>query len=195
MSAQTRREKSNRTTSIIAVLILCSYLFGDFYRDGFQKYVVEAFQIPSTSMIPTPFSGNGSMKPTLICGDRLFVRKSCKYTPKRGDVIVLKSPNDPSVPWVKRVAALPDETVEIAYEQLFINGRKVRYRPIESIRHFNKGFGLDEPYRVPTDHIFVIGDNAADSYDSRLFGSIPLSDMIGKAYEIFWPLDRVGPVE
>ena len=65
----------------------------------------------------------------------------------------------------------------------------------ESIDYLKESFGYEGPYKVPANHIFVIGDNAANSRDSRSFGSIPLSDVIGRAYKIYWPLDRIGPIE
>jgi signal peptidase I len=52
-----------------------------------------------------------------------------------------------------------------------------------------------EPYKVPENHIFLIGDNTTNSHDSRDFGAIPLSDVIGKAYKIYWPLSRRGPIK
>jgi len=184
VSARTRRERSNKAISIVATVIFCSYLSSGCYRYAFRAYVVEAFRITAESM-----------KPTLIPGDRLLVRKSRSYAPERGDVVVFKSPEDLSVPWIKRIAALPDETVEITDELLFIDGRKVPYRPVKSIEHFNKGFALEKPYKVPANHIFIIGDNTANSEDSRSFGAIPLSDVIGRVYKIYWPLGCIGPVE
>ena len=146
-------------------------------------------------MIPQPLSGGGSMRPTIIPGDRLLVRKSHGYSPKRGDIVAFKSPGDPTCPWIKRIAALPDETIEIIDGKLVISGRQVQYRPIESIKQFTESYGLTEPYKVPPNHIFLIGDNTANSHDSRSFGAVPLSDVTGKAYKIYWPLDRAGPIE
>lgn len=195
VSVRTGRERSRKAVSMVTAVILCSLLFKGCFQCAFRAYVAEAFRIPTTSATPTLILGDGSMRPTLIPGDRMFVRKNWRYVPKRDDIVVFKSPNDPSVPWIKRVAALPDDTVEIADELLFINGHKVPYRRIESIEHFNKGFGLEKPYKVPANHIFVIGDNTANSEDSRSFGAIPVSDVIGKAYKIYWPLGRIGPIE
>jgi signal peptidase I len=184
VSARTRRERSNKVISIVATVIFCSHLSSGCYRYAFKAYLVEAFRITAESM-----------RPTLIPGDRLLVRKNMSYVPKRDDIVVFKSPNDPGIPWIKRIAALPDETVEIAHESLFINGCKVPYRPIKSIEHFNKGFGLEKPYKVPANHIFIIGDNTTNSEDSRSFGAIPVSDVIGRVYKIYWPLGRIGPIE
>lgn len=137
------------------------------------------------------------MKPTLVPGDRLFVRKSKKYVPKPCDVIAFKSPDDPGTFWIKRVAALPGEKLEIKNGILYIDGQKVQHPALQNIEHPPMDYvGMEgEPYRVPENHIFVIGDNSANSHDSRAFGAIPLSDVIGKAYKIYWPLGRRGPIK
>lgn len=185
VSAPVQRQRSNRAILIIAIAILCSHLLS-YSRHAFKAYVVEAFRIPT-----------GAMKPTLVPGDRLLVRKSNKYVPKRGDVVVFKSPDDPDIPYVKRVAALPGETVEIKEKSLYIDGQKVRYPAFENIEYLSTDYlGIEsEPYKVPENHIFLIGDNTANSWDSRFFGAIPRSDLIGKAYKIYWPLGRRGPIE
>lgn len=186
ISAPIRREPSNRGILIIAVVILCSYLLDGVYRYAYRAYVVEAFILPA-----------GSMKPTLIPNDRLLVRKTKKYVPKFGDIIAFKSPDDPSIPWIKRVAAIPGETLEIKNEILYIDGQKIRHPALQNIQYPSMDYiGTEgQPYRVPENHIFVIGDNSSNSVDSRDFGAIPLRDVIGKAYKIYWPLGRRGPVK
>jgi signal peptidase I len=183
VSAPARREKSNRAILIISVAILCYHLLG-YNRYAFKAYVVEAFRIPT-----------GAMKPTLVPGDRFLVRKSKKYVPKRGDVVVFKSPDDPDIPWVKRVAALSGEIIGIRDKMLLINGQKVQWPTIENAENIYDKFVVEEPYEVPENCFFVLGDNIANSYDSRFFGAIPQRDLIGKAYKIYWPIGRSGPIE
>jgi signal peptidase I len=184
MSAPIRRERFGKTISIVAGLILCSYLLVGCYAHVFKTHVVEAFRIPTTAM-----------KPTRLPGDRLLVRQSKKYIPQRGDVVAFKSPDGPDVIWVKRIAALSDEIVEITDGVLFINGQQAKYRTIESIGYFEDTFGVEKPYKVPANHIFVIGDNTGNSNDSRFFGPVPRSNVIGRAYKIYWPLSRRGPIK
>ena len=186
ISAPIRREPSNRTISIIAIVILCSYLLNGYNRHAFRAYVAEPFFLPT-----------GAMKPTLLPGDRLFVRKTRQYVPKRGDVVAFKSPKDSNITYIKRVAALPGETLEIKNKILYIDGQKVQHPALQDIESPARDYvGMEaEPYRVPENNIFVIGDNSADSHDSRAFGAIPLSDVIGKAYKIYWPLGRRGPIK
>jgi signal peptidase I len=183
VSAPVRREKSKRTILIIAAAILCYHLLS-YYKPLFSAYVAEAYRIPTRAM-----------KPTLIPGDRILVRKSKKYVPTRGDVVVFRSPKDHKTPFVKRIAALVGETIEIKDKTIYIDGQKVQYPAFENIESLPDNLWLEEPYKVPQDHIFLIGDNIANSEDSRFFGSIPMSDLIGKAYKIYWPIGRSGPIQ
>lgn len=197
VSAPIRREKSNRTILIIAVAILCYHLLS-YYKPLFRAYVAEAFRIPTPRtvyLIPPEHRGGPSMKPTLVYRDRVLVRKSKKYVPKRGDVVAFKFPEDRKIPFIMRVAALSGETIEIKDKTIYIDGQKVQYPAFENIESLPANLGLEEPYKVPENCFFVLGDNIANSNDSRFFGSIPLSDLIGKAYKIYWPIGRSGPIE
>ena len=186
MSAPIRRESSKKVISMIAIIILCSCLLHGFNRYAFRAYIVESFRVPT-----------GSMRPTVLPGDMLLARKNNKYIPKRGDVVVFKSPKEPDVSYIKRIAELSGETLEIKNEILYINGQKVQQPALQNIKYpFEDYIGMEgEPYKVPEKHIFVIGDNSDNSYDSRDFGSIPLSDVTGKAYKIYWPLSHRGPIK
>jgi signal peptidase I len=186
ISAPIKRESSKKAISIIITVTLCSYLFEGFNPYVFRAYAVEAFILPTKSM-----------KPTFLPGDRFLVKKSMKYIPERGDVIVFKSLDDPDIPYAKRIAALPGETLEIKNEILYIDGQKIRHPALQNIKYPPIDYigMVGQPYTVPENHIFVIGDNSANSHDSRDFGTIPLNDVIGKAYKIYWPLNRRGPIE
>ncbi len=194
ISAPVRREKSKRTILIIIIVFLFLRLLT--YKEPlFKAYIAEAFRIPTPYLMPPELRGGPAMKPTLIYRDRVLVRKSKKYVPKRGDVVVFKFPEDRKIPFIMRVAALSGETIEIKDKTLFINGQKVKWPTIEIPEYSQGKFGVEEPYKVPENCFFVLGDNTANSNDSRFFGPIPLSDMIGKAYKIYWPIDRSGPIE
>ncbi|MBN2317219.1 MAG: signal peptidase I [Sedimentisphaerales bacterium] len=185
-SAPIRRESSNKPIISIVIFILCLHLLYGYSRPAFRAYVVEAFVLPTEGM-----------KPTLVPGDRILVRKSGKYIASRGDVITFKSLNDPNIPYIKRIAALSGEIVEIKDEILYIDGQKVQLPALQGIEYPPRDFlGMEgEPYEVPEDHVFVIGDNSVNSWDSRAFGAVPLGDVIGKAYKIYWPLSRRGPIK
>jgi len=197
ISAPVRREKSKRTILIIIIVFLFLRLL-NYNNPLFRAYVAEAFRIPTpryVDFIPPESRGGPSMKPTLVYRDIVLVRKSKKYVPKRGDVVAFKFPEDRKIPFIMRVAALSGETIEIRDKILFINGQKVQWPTIETPEYSHGKFGVEEPYKVPENCFFVLGDNTANSNDSRFFGPIPLSDLIGKAYKIYWPLSRRGPIE
>lgn len=132
-----------------------------------------------------------SMEPTLHSDQRLVVEKVSYrfHGPRRGDIVVLKSPQEDSELLIKRVIGLPSETVEIRQGRVYINGQ-----------------GLDEPYLarfaggnwgpiiVPPLHVFVLGDNRGFSNDSRAFGMVPIKNIVGRAWVSYWPLDEVGAV-
>jgi signal peptidase I len=172
-----------------------------------KTFVIQAFYIPSESMVPT-----------LEVGDRVFVSKFMfdGGDIARGDVIVFENPNAAELPdrsgissvlhwlgegigiaqpenedFIKRVIALPGETIEIRHDVVYIDGKP-----------------LDEPYltqaagdstgeyplhTVPDDALFVMGDNRGNSADSRYgLGFVPLEKVIGKAFVVIWPPSHMG---
>ncbi len=169
-----------------------------------KTFLIQAFFIPSASMVPT-----------LAVDDRVLVNKLA-YTfgdPGPGDVVVFDSPFGSDAPeeslvekvtrnvaealglrtadaadLIKRIVAVGGDTVEIRDNQLIVNG-----------------VVLDEPYvepgstmpdmdltEVPAGHVWVMGDNRNKSQDSRRFGAIPVEEVIGRAFVIVWPVDRWG---
>lgn len=141
----------------------------------------------------------GSMRPTLLEGDRIFVDKMTYRfrPPKRGEIIVFKYPVDPKKDFVKRLIAFGGEEIEIRDGSVFINGmRLTEPGPIPSHYYYNRS---DWPYSkegqkivVPPDSYFVLGDNSAQSSDSRNWGFVPKSYLIGRAFLVWWPVDRLG---
>jgi len=131
-----------------------------------------------------------SMEPTLHQEERLLVEKlSYRFRlPQQGDIVVLKVAQEP-IPLVKRVIALPGETVEIRQGKVYVNGQ-----------HLDEPYLRQTPYgnmparQVPAGSIFVLGDNRNNSNDSRVFGMVPLDDVVGKAWLRYWPLDQIGLV-
>lgn len=149
-----------------------------------RTFVVQAFKIPT-----------GSMRPTLMEGDRLLVNKFIyKFKkPERGDVIVFISPEDRKKDFIKRLVALQGEDVEISNGTIFIDGRAVDSDSIMKERYYyNRGeFGKEgEVLKVPVDSYYVLGDNSISSRDSRYWGFLSKKDLIGKAFLIYWPPTR-----
>ncbi|MGL4820612.1 MAG: signal peptidase I [Bacilli bacterium] len=114
-----------------------------------------------------------SMEPTLQNGDMLIIKPESRY--ERGDVIVFQSKNGTEI-YVKRIVATSEESIEFRYRKLFINGRHLNARYIKEPVHAS-AFTQE----VPNGHVFVIGDNTLDSYDSRYrsFGTVEESQIIG----------------
>lgn len=151
--------------------------------------------VTSPYKIPT-----GSMKPTLIEGDKIFVSKFIYRfkDPQRGDVIVFKYPEDPRKAFIKRLIAKPDERVQIIDGNIWIDGKLVEEpQQVRRIYYYNQGpYGrVAEEVKVPQDSYYVLGDNSASSRDSRFWGFVKRKQIIGKAMIIHWPLTRIGKIE
>lgn len=135
-----------------------------------------------------------SMQPTLADGEWLFINKIGLWLgePDRGDIVILKDPMG-SLGFreflVKRIVALPCETIEVRSGILYVNGREVA-EPYTDVRILDRDFG---PETVPEGHYFVMGDNRrpAASTDSRSFGPVPETLIKGKAQLVLWPLKQI----
>ncbi|AFM20904.1 MAG TPA: signal peptidase I [Acetomicrobium flavidum] len=143
-----------------------------------RTFVVQAFWIPSGSMIPT-----------LMPGDRVLVAKFWYHftEPKRGQVVVFKYPMDPTRDFVKRLIALPGETIEIKNGVVYINDS-----PLEEPYVKNRDFLSMEKVTVPRGQYFMMGDNRPNSQDSRFWGFVPKNYLRGPAFFRYWPLSRIG---
>ncbi|MFD2670626.1 signal peptidase I [Marinicrinis sediminis] len=134
-----------------------------------------------------------SMEPNFYDGERIIVNKIIYdfREPKRGEVIVLHSPDGRD--FIKRIIALPGETIEVKGDDVLINGEKLEEpyleeavrREIEQGRQYN--YSNDPLKTVPEDQYFVMGDNRPYSKDSREIGFIPADDIVGRADLIYWP--------
>jgi signal peptidase I len=172
-----RRKVIVEWSAILLVAVLASFLV--------RLYVVQTFYIPS-----------GSMEPTLVQGDRILVNKlSVRFgTINPGDIIVFKAPPSEHcgdgnyADLVKRVIGLPGETVTSKGNAVYIDGHKLKepwtyYRTLSPPIH---------KITLKTNQYFVMGDNRANSCDSRFWGTVPRSDIIGKAFFRIWPFSRIG---
>jgi signal peptidase I len=148
---------------------------------GFVRpFVLEAFRIPSESMVPT-----------LEVGDRVFVNKFIyRFTePERGDVVVFESVNGGEEDLIKRVVGVAGDEVEVRNGTLLVNGEDREEPYLNRNLPFNDSYG---PTEVPEGHVFVMGDNRANSADSRVFGPLPIENIEGEAFVRFWPPLRIG---
>jgi len=161
-----------------------------------RAYVIQAFKIPSGSMIPT-----------LLIGDHLLVNKFIYGTkipftdrrvlifkkPERGDIIVFKYPENPKKDFIKRVIATGGDVIEERDKRIYVNGKAViepyTQHSDSGIRSGNDPRDNFRPLAVPKGKVFVMGDNRDQSYDSRYWGFVDLKEIKGKALIIYWSWD------
>ena len=149
-----------------------------------RTFLIAPFKIPS-----------GSMRPTLLEGDRILVNKFLYRVrdPKAGEIIVFRFPENPKRPFIKRLAAVGGDLVEIRDGHLWGNGELSANAQVHNFFYYNQGeFGQeDHVVRVPDGMYYVLGDNSSSSHDSRYWGFVPRRLLIGKAVCIFWPPSRL----
>jgi signal peptidase I len=134
-----------------------------------------------------------SMSPLLSDQERIFINKFIyRYESiQRGDVVVFWYPVDHTKSFIKRVIALPGETLEIRSGSVYVNGTLLEEPYVPS--QFTDGGSLG-PLLVPPGHYFVMGDHRASSNDSRVFGPVPEDSIYGKAVFAYWPFERFGSI-
>jgi signal peptidase I len=129
-----------------------------------------------------------SMQPNLHYDQRVMVEKVTYrliHGPRRGDVVVIDVPGEDE-PLIKRVVALPGETVEVRGGQVFVDGQ------MQQESWTTRQGGPDHPPTlVPPLHVFVLGDNRGSSRDSRAFGPVSMDQIVGQASFVYWPPDQV----
>jgi signal peptidase I len=189
----TRPAKTKSTLREYAEALAVAFLLALFIR----TFIVQAFKIPSGSMLPTLQIGDHILVNKLQYGIRVPIvgQRVVSFTdPKRGDIIVFVYPVDPQKDFIKRVIGQPGDTIEVKHKQIYVNGDKVD----DPYGHFVDGPGENSrltprdnygPVTVPPDKVFVMGDNRDRSYDSRFWGFVPLDDVKGKAFVIYWSWD------
>jgi signal peptidase I len=133
-----------------------------------------------------------SMEPNLHENQRLVIEKVSYrlHGPRRGDVVVLHDPAGSSELLIKRVVALAGERVMVGQGRVYID-RVALGEPYLT----QETTGPDRTWTVPPLSVFVMGDNRGASRDSRTFGAVRISDIVGHAVFRYWPLNRFGPVE
>jgi signal peptidase I len=107
--------------------------------------------------------------------------------PTRGDIVVFRYPRDPSRDFIKRVIALPGDTVEIRQGKVYVNSDYVDEAYINETANYSWS-----PHRMSEGEYFVLGDNRNNSSDSHVWGPVPRDNIIGKAWVSYWPVDQLG---
>ena len=178
-SNRERRAAPKKGGGVVEYLVILVVSFALVF--GFVRpFVMEAFWIPSGSMIPT-----------LQINDRVLVNKFIyRFTePERGDIVVFESVENSEQDLIKRVVGLPGDKIAVRGGKVYLNGepQKEPYtnEKLPDLSSFAKT-------TVPKNHVFVMGDNRGNSQDSRVFGPLPKKNIEGEAFLRFWPPGRIG---
>jgi signal peptidase I len=154
--------------------------------------VAASFMIITFLYQPVRVEGT-SMQPQLRDQDRLFINKFVYRFEKisRGDIVVFHYPRDPEKSYIKRVIALPGDSLRIDAGHVYVNGERIdeeyvprQYRDVRSMPEIV----------IPANHFFVMGDHRSISSDSRDFGPVDRNLIYGKAAFVYWPADDLGVV-
>ena len=194
MKAKKKKSSIRETIEAIVTAFLIAIVI--------RTFVIQAFKIPSGSMIPT-----------LLVGDHILVNKFLLGTPvdipftninlfhmpglrnpKRGDVIVFKYPEDPTRDFIKRVIGIGGDVVMEKDKNIYVNGRRLVEPYVQHVDNEIKPGQFDRrdnfgPIVVPKGSVFVMGDNRDQSYDSRYWGFVNDLEIKGKAIIIYWSWD------
>jgi signal peptidase I len=163
-----------------------------------RTFIIQAYKIPSRSMVPTLLVGDHLLVNKFIYGVKVpFFRKTIIpiTDPQKGDIVVFIYPKDRDKDYIKRVIGVSGDRIEIKNKIIFLNGKQ--YSDSFGIYSDNitypasmqprDNFG---PVTVPKDSLFVMGDNRDESMDSRFWGFVDLKDVQGKAFMLYWSWDR-----
>lgn len=156
-----------------------------------RAFVVQAFKIPSESMLNTLQVGDHLLASKFAYGIKIPFTDHYIYQgsePQRGDIVIFQYPNDPSIDYIKRVIGVPGDTIEVRDKQLYRNGQPVkeafiRHTDPDGIEPLRDNYA---PVKVPEGKYFVMGDNRDNSLDSRFWGFVDRDAIRAKAWRIYW---------
>lgn len=162
-----------------------------------RAYIIQAFKIPSGSMIPTLQIGDHILVNKFIYGTKIpFSDKRILVfkEPERGDIIVFKYPEDPSRDFIKRIVAVEGDVIESKNKTIYVNGKPVKEPYALHTDNSLRPGGIEPrdnfgPYIVQKNKYFVMGDNRDQSYDSRYWGYVDMMEIRGKALILYWSWD------
>lgn len=160
-----------------ALLVAAAFLLAM----AFRASVAQAFEIP------TP-----SMEPTIMVHDRIMAEKLTPRfgAPEVGDVVVIDNPIGGTIPFVKRVVALPGQTVDLQAGAVWVDGEKIAEPYTHGLP--SEAQVVELPYTVPSGFVWVMGDNRTNSEDSRFFGAVPIESIQAVALCVYWPPEHAA---
>jgi len=156
-----------------------------------RSFIVQAFKIPSGSMIPTLLVGDHILVNKFIFGPQIPFTKIRLFSfqkPERWDVVVFLEPTERKKDFIKRVIGLPGETVQVIDRKVYINGEPLKDEAyaFHASSRFVRGLDNYGPTKIPENSYFMMGDNRENSSDSRVWGPVPFELMKGTAFVIYW---------
>uniref|UniRef100_A0A7V4JPD1 Signal peptidase I n=1 Tax=Thermodesulfobacterium geofontis TaxID=1295609 RepID=A0A7V4JPD1_9BACT len=176
------------TKSLLIALILALFI---------RAFIVQAYKIPSGSMIPTLLIGDYLLVNKLAYGIRNPIKDDFIYfrkLPERQEIVVFTYPQNKKLDFIKRVIGLPGDNVQIVNKKVYVNGKLLKepYVQFNDLEIYPQEISPRDnygPIKVPSGYIFVLGDNRDQSYDSRFWGFVPIKYLKGKALIIYFSWD------
>ena len=186
LKKRAKKEKHKRSALVgfVEFVVIIALAIGLAY--GLTNYVVKPYEIPSESM-----------EETILVDDRVL-SETLSYAfggaPQQGDIVTFIDVEDSNRTLIKRVIATAGQTVDIHDNNVYVDGQKLDepYTQGKESKRLAKDSDIAYPYTIPDGYIWVMGDNRTNSSDSRVFGAVPLSNVTGKAFVRYWPLDRIS---
>jgi signal peptidase I len=184
--ASTRGQAGRAVREIVETLLLAALIF------FLVRLVVLNFRVDGESMLPNLDDGQmllvnrNAYEFIEINGDRFYPFDP----PERGDVVVFNPPTNSDKPYIKRIIGLPGEEVTFADGRVYVNGELLDEDYIDDRTRCGPRDQCD--VIVPEDSVFVLGDHRSNSSDSRVFGPVPVENVVGKAWLSYWPANDIG---
>ena len=193
----TKRKKKSAIRETIEAVV-----FAFFIALVIRTFVIQAFKIPSGSMLSTLQIGDHILVNKFLLGTPVDIpftninlfRMPGLRKPQRGDIIVFKYPEDPKRDFIKRVVGVEGDIIESIDKNVYVNARRIVEPYVQHVDKDIKPRAADRrdnfgPMLVPKGSAFVMGDNRDQSYDSRFWGFVDASQIKGKAVIIYWSWD------
>ncbi|MBA3451142.1 MAG: signal peptidase I [Chloroflexia bacterium] len=181
-----RNQAGRAVREIVETLLLAALIF------FLVRLVVLNFRVDGESMLPN--LDDGQMLLVNRNAYQYFVIGGNRYypfdPPERGDVVVFDPPTGSDKPYIKRIIGLPDEVVTFGDGHVYVDGEVLAEDYIDDRTRCGRADTCDVV--VPDGYIYVLGDHRSNSSDSRVFGAVPVENVVGKAWLSYWPMNDVG---